>query len=132
CDRFIIPKAPVKVGTPINLIYNQSVNPDYKKLINLQEALANETHWAKLPYISSDMQVILDFIASTPKPVAIHDFKIWSDQPISYTTIAMLGTLISTVIVLIFCIYSRKKTGGPNTNITISMPAMKKLLAQEA
>ena len=87
------------------MIYNQSVNSDYRKLINLQEALANETHRAKLPYISSDMQVILDIIASTPKPVAVHDFKIWSDHPISYTTTAMLGALILTLIVLIFCIY---------------------------
>ena len=71
CDRFIIPKAPISVGTPINLIYNQSVNADYKKLINLQEALANERHWAKLPYISSAMQVILDFIARTAKLAAV-------------------------------------------------------------
>jgi hypothetical protein len=131
CDRFIIPKAPVKVGTPINLIINESVNPSNKQLIDLQEALANETHWEKLPYISSDMQVILDFISSTPKPVAINDLKTWSDHPISYATIAIVGALISVIIVLIFCIYRMKKTGGPNTNITISMPSMKELLARD-
>ncbi len=131
CDRFIIPKTPVKVGKPINLIVNESINPSYETLINLQEALANETHWKKLPYISSDMQDILDFIASTPKPIAINDFKIWSDHPISFATIAIVGALISVLIVLIFYIYRMKKTSGPSTNITISMPSMKELVARE-
>ncbi len=132
CDRFIIPKAPVKVGIPINLIINESISSSNEKLINLQEALANETHWQKLPYISSDMQVILDFIASTPKPVVINDLKIWSDHPISFTVIAIVGVLMSLIIVLIFYIYKTKKTGGPTNNITISMPSMKELEAREA
>ena len=131
CDRFIIPKAPVKVGEPINLIINESVNPSNKPLIDLQEVLANETHWAKLPYISSDMQVILDFISNTPKPVAITHLPTWSDHPISFATIAIVGASISIIIVLMFCIYRMKKTSGPKTNITISMPSMKQLLAQE-
>jgi hypothetical protein len=71
CDRFIILKAPVKVGQPINLIINESINPSYK-------------------------------------------------------------TLISVIIVLIFYIYCMKKTGGSNTNITISMPSMKELETREA
>jgi len=39
CDRFIIPRTPTKIGTPINLIYNETVNPSYKVLIDLQEML---------------------------------------------------------------------------------------------
>ena len=131
CDRFIIPKAPIKVGKPIHLIINESVNPNNQPLINLQEALANETYWAKLPYISSDMQAILDFITSTPRPIAINDLKTWSDHPISWVTIAIGGTLISIIIILVFYIYRKKKTSGSNTNITISMPSMKELLAHD-
>jgi hypothetical protein len=131
CDRFIIPKAPVKVGKPIHLIINESVNPSNQPLINLQEALANETYWAKLPYISSNMQVILDFITSTPKPVAVNDLKIWSDHPISWVTIATVGALIAVIIILIFWIYRTKKTSGSNTHVTISIPSMKELLAHE-
>jgi hypothetical protein len=127
CDRFIIPKAPTKVGTPINLIYNESVSPSYKALINLQEVLDNETHWVKLPYITSDMQAVIDFISNTPKPVATNDFRIWRDHPISFTIIAIIGALISLIIVLIFYIYKTKKTTG--TNITIAMPSMKELEA---
>ncbi len=40
-----------KVGKLINLIINESVSPSLKTLINLQEALDNDTHWAKLSYI---------------------------------------------------------------------------------
>jgi len=132
CDRFIIPKTPTKVGTPINLIYNESISPSYKILIDLQEALANETHWVKLPYITSDMQDIIDFISNTPKPVAPNDFKIWRDHPISVTTIAIIGTLILVITVLIFFMYNKKKTGGTTNQITISMPSMKELEARTA
>jgi hypothetical protein len=132
CDRFIIPKAPTKVGTPINLIYNESVSPSYKALINLQEVLDNETHWVKLPYITSDMQAVIEFISNTPKPVATNDFKIWRDNPISFTTIAIIGALISLIIVLIFYIYNTKKTGRSSNHITISIPSMKELEAREA
>jgi predicted PurR-regulated permease PerM len=120
------------VGTPINLIYNESISPSYKILIDLQEALANETHWVKLPYITSDMQDIIDFISNTPKPVAPNDFKIWKDHPISVTTIAIIGTLILVIIVLIFFIYNKKKMGGTTNQITISMPSMKELEARTA
>src|SRR4051812_41396021 len=73
CDRFIIPQALTKIDTPINLIYNESIRPSYEALINLKEILDNETHWEKLPYIPSDMQAIIDFISSTPKPASIKD-----------------------------------------------------------
>ena len=131
CDRFIIPKAPTKVDTPINLIYNESVSPSYKTLINLQEALDNETHWVKLPYISSDMQAVIDFISNTPKPVTTNDFQIWRDHSISFNTIAIIGALLAIIIVLIY-IYRTKKANGSTNNITISMPSMKELEAREA
>jgi len=132
CDRFIIPKTPTNVGIPINLIYNESITPSYKVLIDLQAALENETHWVKLPYITSDMQDVIDFIKNTPKPAILNDFRIWRDHPISLTTIAVIGALILVIIVLIFFIYNKNKSGGTTNNITISMPSMKELEAREA
>lgn len=132
CDRFIIPKTPTKVGTPINLIYNESISPSYKVLINLQEALENETNWLKLPYITSDMQEVMDFISNTPKSVATNNFKIWGDHPLSLTMITIIGTLILVIIVLVFFIYRRKKMGGITNRITIAMPTMKELETRKA
>lgn len=129
CDRFIIPKAPTKVGTPINLIYNESISQNYKALIDLQEALNNETHCAKLPYISSDMQAVLDFISNTPKPAVLENLKIWGGHPISLTTITIIGAFIMVTIILIFYIHRTKKSSKPTNNITIAMPSMKELEA---
>jgi hypothetical protein len=131
CDEFVIPKKPTDVGTPINLIHNESINSIHKELIDLGEMLANETHWVKLPYITSNMQEVLDFISNTPKPVSPNDIKIWGDHPLSITVIAIIGTLIITVTALIIFILNRKKTGGPVNQITISMPSMKELIARE-
>lgn len=126
CDRFFLPGLPTKVGIPINLIYNESVNPINKDLLDLQTALANETHWAKLPYIPSDMQAIIDFITSTPKPVTISYFQRWMDHPISFTTIAMIVMIIALGIVLLYYIRTKKTA---RTNITIAMSSMKALEA---
>jgi hypothetical protein len=131
CDRFIIPKTPTNVGKPINLIYNESISPSYKVLIDLQEALANETHWVKLPYITSDMQDIIDFISNTPKPEVANDFQIWRDHPMSITTIIIIGALILMIFGLIFFIHGKKKMVGTTNQITISMPSMKELEARE-
>jgi hypothetical protein len=126
CDRFFLPGLPVKVGAPINLIYNESVNPIKKEFLDLQATLDNETHWAKLPYIPSDMQAIIDFITNTPKPATISYFERWRDHPISFVTIAIIGMIIALSIVVIYYIRKKKAVG---TNITIAMPSMKALEA---
>ena len=131
CDRFIIPQAPIKIDTPINLIYNESIHPSYEKLINLKEIVDNETHWEKLPYIPSDMQAIINFISSTPKPASIKDIKIWGDHLISWITSVVIGSLILVVIILVFVIFHKKKPQGATNNITISMPSMKELMTRE-
>jgi len=132
CDRFIIPKEPTKIDTPINLIYNESISPSYKALINLQEVLDKETHWSKLPYIPSDMEAVIDFISNTPKPAAINDFQIWRDNTISITKITIIAGLILIIIVLIFYIFRMRKTRRSTRNVIISMPSMKELEALTA
>ncbi len=127
CDKFIIPKAPVKVGKPMHLIINESVKPSNRALINLQEALANETHWVKLPYITSDMQAVIDFISNTPKPVATNDFQIWRDNPYSIIKIAIIGILLSIIVVFISYFIKKKRTGRSAHRFIISTPSMKEL-----
>jgi len=131
CDRFIIPKSPVKLNKSINLIYNESIKPVSKELINLQEALANETHWEKLPYISSDMQVIIDMITSTLNPIRIDHLGIWSEHPLSMTLLMIVGLLMLIIIISILYTYHIKRTSGSNTRITIALPSMKELEAQQ-
>ncbi len=130
CNQFIIPGELTKIDTPINLIYNESISPSYKALINLQEMLDNETHWEKLPYITSDMQAVIDFISNTPKPATIHDFKIWSEHPISFTMVLIVGTLILVIIVMILYMFGKKKKGGVENQIIVAMP-MKELGMRE-
>jgi len=126
CDRFFLPGLPVKVGVPINLIYNESINPIKKELLDLQATLDNETDWAKLPCIPSDMQTIIDFITNTPKTITISYFQRWRDHPISVVTIAIVVMIIALSIVLLYYIRTKKTVG---TNITIAMPSMKALEA---
>ena len=35
CDRFFLPRSPVKSGAPIHILYNETVNPMKKNLLNL-------------------------------------------------------------------------------------------------
>ena len=131
CDRFIIPRAPIKIGTPINLIYNGTINRSYKELIDLQAILENETKWEKLPYINSDMQAIIDFISSTPKPTAPSNFQLWQDHPISMTMIVIIGILILIVVILGVLMFFIKRKNRPMNSIIISMPSMKELSTKE-
>jgi hypothetical protein len=136
CDQFIIPRAPTKIETPINLIYNESIHPSYKALIDLKEILDNETHWEKLPYISSDMQAVIEFISNTPKPATINDFKIWSEHPISFTMIIIVGTLILIIIIIVVYMGGFKRRDGIENQIVIAMPmkelGMKEVAREEA
>ena len=118
CDRFIIPQARTKIDTSINLIYNESIHPSYDALINLKEILDNEPHWEKLPYIPSDMQAIIDFISSAPKPASIKDIQIWRDHPISWIAVAFIGSLVLVIIVLLFSVFAKKRS-QPETRTTL-------------
>ena len=122
CDQFIIPRAPTKMETPINLIYNESIYPSYKALINLKEILDNETHWEKLPYIPSDMPAIIEFISNTRKPTTVDDFKIWSEHPISFTMILIVGTLILIIIIIVVYMGGYKRRDGIENQIVVAMP----------
>ena len=134
CDQFILPRTPAKLGKPMTLIYHDPIDSNKNNLVNLQRALANDTQWAKLPYIPSDMQLIIDFISSIPKPIDTRHFREWGTHPISITTMAIVGSLISVIIIFVLYIYCVKKKGTSVTtnNIMLSMPTMRELLAKEA
>jgi hypothetical protein len=68
---FFLPGLPTKVGRKISLIQNETINPIEEELIDLHSIINNNTHWAKLPYIPSNMQARIDFINNTPKPSTI-------------------------------------------------------------
>jgi hypothetical protein len=126
CDQFSLPGLPVSVATPIHLIYNESVNPIGKDFLDLQQTLANETHWAKLPYIPEDMQAVIDFIASTPKPITATYFQRFREHPVSLSTMVLVPMGITLSIILVYYIRMKKNSG---TNITVALSSMKALEA---
>ena len=123
CDQLIIPRAPTKIDTPINLIHNESIYTSYNALINLKEMLDNETHWEKLPYIPSDMQAVIEFISNTPKPATNNGFKIWVEHPISLTMIiTIVETLILGTTAFLFYMRVNRRRGGIENQIVVAMP----------
>lgn len=132
CDKFIIPRAPLIVGKPINLIYNESVIPPNDPLINLQEALNNSDHWEKLPYISSEVQTILEFLNSTPRAHTSRDIKYLETHPIAITRNILLGIAIIGIIILMIIIYRMKKKVRSSTNIMITVPTMSELVPKQS
>jgi hypothetical protein len=94
--------------------------------LDLQKALANETHWAKLPYISEDMQAVIDFISSTPKPINLTYFERLREHPVSLSTIVLVAMGITASVILVYFIRMKNKSA---TNITIALPSMKALEA---
>ncbi|CAF1521512.1 unnamed protein product [Adineta ricciae] len=131
CDRFTIPKRPTNIGTPINLIYQEAIIPEDRTLINLQEALDNNTQWPKLPYISSELHAIIEFLNNTPATSTTSNTSVWENHPLSIVKITFIAILTLVVLVLIFCIFRFKKTMKSQNNLTITMPSMKQLLERE-
>ncbi|CAM4838964.1 unnamed protein product [Rotaria magnacalcarata] len=128
CDRFFLPGLPIAIGEPIHLIYNESVSPIHKDLLDLQASLANETHWAKLPYIPSDVQALIEFINNTPKPTTGNSFLGWKEHTTFFGTIVMMVMIFALGIVLLYFMCTKKSVG---TNISITMPSMKTLQAMQ-
>ncbi|CAF2224453.1 unnamed protein product [Rotaria magnacalcarata] len=124
CDRFSLPGTLVASGEPIHLIYNKSVNPLNKDLPDLQAALANESHWEKLPYFSSVFQAVIDYMKNTPKTPIRDDYQNWGEHTTLYGTLIMIGIIIAVGIVLLYYIRTKKSVG---TNINITMPSMRTL-----
>lgn len=124
CDRFSLPGMPVASGEPIQLIYNESVNPLNKDILDLQAALANESHWEKLPYFSSELQAVIDFMKNTPKTPVWFDHQSWKEHTTFFGTIVTMGMIIALGGVLLFYIRTKKSVG---TNINITMPSMRTL-----
>ncbi|CAF1577073.1 unnamed protein product [Adineta steineri] len=120
CDQFFLPGLAVTVATPIQLIYNASVNRLQKDFLDLQETLANETHWAKLPYISSEVQAIIEFIQSTPKPITTGYLQQWTEHPFSLTTLILVAAMVVLCVLLLYYIRTKIRTGA---NMTITMPS---------
>lgn len=117
--------------TAINLIYNESIQITNDPLIDLQEALNNDTYWRKLPYISSNMQAILNFLNNTPKPITSEESTIWSSHPLSTVKLIFITILFVVVLCLIVYVIRLKRAVQSTTNVTVSMPSMKQLLAQD-
>jgi hypothetical protein len=131
CDRFTIPRRMINIGTPINLIYNASITAVDRTLINLQEALDNNTQWRKLPYLSSELHAILEFLNNTPTPIIHTNVPILANHPLSLVTITIVGILILVVLILIYYISRMKKTIKSKNNLTVMMPSLKQLLASD-
>ena len=86
--------------------------------------LSNDTHLAKLPYIPSNIQAIIDFISSTPNPTSMEDTKQWTEQSVSIITIVLAKAVVALLVVLIYYIRAKK---SKSTNVTITIPSMKSL-----
>ena len=76
------------------------------------------------------MQAVIEFISKTPKPATVNDFKIWSEHPISFTMIMIVGTLILVIIVIVFYMRRKRRQGGIENQIVVAMP-MRELGIQE-
>ena len=124
CDRFFLPGLPVKIGPTVNVIQNVTTNPVSQDLIDLQSMLSNDTHWAKLPYIPSNIQAIIDFISSTPNPIPMENTKQWTENSVSIITIVIATAVVALLVVLIYYIHAKK---SKSTNVTITIPSMKSL-----
>ena len=124
CDQFFLPGLPMQSGPTVNIIQNVTINPVEKDLVDLHSMLSNDSHWAKLPYIPSHIQAIIDFITSTKKTTPAHHYTRWLESPILYFMIFMGAMILVLTIALIF--YVRKKK-VKNTNFTITIPPMKSL-----
>ena len=84
CDRFFLPGLPMQSGPTVNIIQNVTINPVEKDLVDFHLTLSNDSHWAKLPYIPSHIQAIIDFITSTKKMTLAHHYTRWLESPIPY------------------------------------------------
>ncbi|CAF4625157.1 unnamed protein product [Rotaria sp. Silwood2] len=109
CDRFYLPGLPIKLGATVSLIQNSTVNPIEEDFIDLHSMIGNNTHWAKLPYIPSNIQAVIDFISNTPKPETTLGYKEWINHPMSFTGIIVACIGIILLSSLVYYFRSKKK-----------------------
>lgn len=121
CDRFSLPGSPINVGKTVSFIQNATINPIEADLIDLYTMINNHTQWAKLPHIPSNLQAIVDFMTSTPKPEVLFGYKEWIEHPITFTGIVI--AVFSIIFVGLLVYYLRLKKKKKNlANVMIQVP----------
>lgn len=123
CDRFFLPGLPSYDNDSLHLIYNKTINPFKKDFLDLDAHLANETHWAKLPYIASDIQAIIEFMTNTTQTTPVSTSNEWKGYVTHLQTIALAIMCLTVGSVLVYL--QRKK--AQITNIAVTIPSMKTL-----
>lgn len=119
CDRFTLPGSPIQMDKTVSFIQNATINPIESDLVDLYTMINNHTQWKKLPHIPSNIQAIIDFMASTPKTEVIFGYQEWIEHPISFTGIII--AVFAILFVGIFVYYFRLKK-KKSQNLTIRLP----------
>lgn len=110
CDHFNIPSPPETSEAPLTLWDFSLTNNSYGDNLNLLPFLYNHTRWPKLPFISNELQEVINFIAqktSTPRPISM--LKDFHRHPIGIFNMAALTIIVITLVIIMgLCIYLRR------------------------
>ena len=115
---------PFKVELTVSVIQNVIINPVREELVDLRSVLSNDTHWAKLSYIPSNIQATIDLISSIPKPIPTDNIKQWIEHSVSIITIVISAGAVALLVVLIYYIGAKM---SKSMNLTITIHSIKLL-----
>lgn len=122
CDHFILPGLPTQLGKTISILENSTINYVNNDIIDLQEKIMNNTHWAKLPYIPPNMKAIIEFLANTPTTPTL---LVSSSPKMSIVSSITIIVFILTIgITILFCYYIRSYNSQAS-KLTIMLPLTK-------
>ena len=123
CDHFFLPALPLQIGSSISIIENMTMDPIAANLIDLHSRISNNSHWAKLPYIPSNMQAIIDFISLTSTERNNHlNWHAQSNHPATWISIFVL-----VMITMILIHYLYRKKNPKQSNMNVSLPPLHEL-----
>ena len=120
CDLFLLPGLTIQLEPKLVMYQNTTVNRMNEEIIDLDSLLQNDTKWEKLMYISSEVQNIINFTKSTPKPSEILFWGRFTTHSTLTLVIILIGIIISLITLQIIYCRSRCKK---KPKITLSMPS---------
>ncbi|CAF1301565.1 unnamed protein product [Adineta ricciae] len=112
CDQFNIPASPEASGPPVSLWDFSLVNFTYGEKFDMSDYLRNHTRWPKIPFISNELQAVINFISQRSSPPSIvptmPTLRDLHRHPIGILNIATLIIIISLLIILALCFFLRR------------------------
>ena len=131
CDRFYLDELPMQSKLKMVLYQNATINEIDARITDLHSLMHNNNNWEKLPYMSSHIQAIVDYMKSTTQSPEILFMGRFQTHSILSFTLILIGLLILLIAFLTCLICYFRYKNMKKTRVKLTLPSWKTLELQE-